>query len=347
MMVTAALMTMAIAGAHAPAASPAAEVLVNRKFVKGEYNSYRMNALLVVELKQKGLETFIPTETGYEYAFNTQVHSIDPDGNASMRYDRGPTYRIDQDFANGTNKRVKESDALKYDIILTPINHFIEAKEVKPATKPGAKPTAKFFRPVQGMPGGIQLTDILAGQYISDLYRLSLFVGSLDSSFDFSPKLPEEPIKVGDTWLATVSYQPQKLSGTNRQQVQRLDMTYRYDGPMTVNNKKIERISATLGLDNDLVPFINQTYGMSTSESPLKSFRLKFDSKLTFDLEPKTFKTLRGQAISNGLVVVQLKGEDGNYGERKITGESNFVLLGSKIIPVKPAAGGARPRSGR
>ena len=137
-MLTALLLSTAIVGQASPAPSNTA-ILLNRKFVKGEYNFYKMNALLVVEIKEKGLDTFLPSEVGYEYSFNTTVKSLDEDGNASMRYERGPTYRIDSDSENLGTKKVKESDPFKLDMILSPINHFIEVKEVKAPTKPAPK----------------------------------------------------------------------------------------------------------------------------------------------------------------------------------------------------------------
>lgn len=345
-MVTAALLSLALVGQSAPPKTP---VLVNRKFVKGEINTYKINALLTIEIKEKGLETFLPFESGYEYGFTTEVKSVDEDGNAMLRYERTPMYQIDtQDESLGT-KRTKVDDATKLELTLTPINQFIEVKEIKPpkpAAKPGQKP--QTLRVMSPQVSGTALTNILAGQYMFDLYRLAMFVGSLDSSFDFSPKLPEDAVKVGDTWLSTVSYQPQKMSGSNRTQVQRLDMRYKYEGPMMVNGKPIERISATLGLDTDMTSFVNEQYGMSASDSPIKSLKMKFDSKITFDLQPKTFKTIRGQALSTGGIILAMKGEEGNFAERRLTGDSRFTLLGTKMAATKPApSGGTRPRHSR
>ena len=267
--------------------------------------------------------------------------SLDEDGNASMRYERGPTYQINTDPETLAAKKNKESDPFKIDLVLSPINHFIEIKEVKAP----AKYSPKLNVMLQQQISPTDITQIFAGSYIMDLYRLSLFVGSLDSSFDFSPKLPEDPIKVGDTWLNTVSYQPQKTGAGPQTMVQRLDMKYRYDGQKTVNNKKVERISATLSMDSELTSFINSQYGMSASESPIKGMRLTFKSDVTFDLEPKTFKTLRGQALSNGTVKLDWKGEEGTFAERKWTGESNFVLAGTKIVKVPSSGGGRQSRA--
>ncbi|MCC7101973.1 MAG: hypothetical protein IT206_02705 [Fimbriimonadaceae bacterium] len=337
MLVTAALLTTALLGQTtlAPGKTP---VLLNRKFVKGEYNAYKMNALLTVEIKEKGLDTFLPSETGYEYGFNTTVNSLDGDGNASMRYDRGPTYRLDNDEETLAIKKVKESDAFKLDLILTPINQFIEVKEVKPPK------AAKLNVMLAQQASPTTITQILAGQYIMDLYRLSLFVGSLDSAFDFSPKLPDDPVKIGDTWLTTVSYQPQKTSSSGQTMVQRLDMKYRYDGQVSVNGKKVERVSASLSLDSELTSFINSQYGMSAGDSPIKGLRITFKSDITFDLEPKTFKTLRGQALSSGTVKLDWKGEEGTFAERKWTGESHFALSGTKIVKVASPGGSGHPK---
>ncbi len=353
-MVTAAILSMALVGqtpATKPAPPAAKPVLLNRKFVLGETNTYRMDALLTVELKEQGLETFLPSSTGYEYGFTTAVNKIDMDGNATMVYERGKTVRIDGEYAERPERRVAESEGFKFELIVSPINEFVGMKQIKDPPKPGAKPAPRnqTLRLLQeGGMSGTQMTDALVGQFISDLYRLSLFVGSLDSSFDFNPKLPEDPIKVGDTWKTTMSYQPQRLAGTNRQVVQRLDMTYKYVGPATVNGKKVERITADLGLDNDMVSYVNQTYGIPPAQSPFRALRMQFDSKIVFNLDPVNFKTLSAQALSKGSIRLEMKSETAPIAERRIHGESNFRLVGSKVVPPKPAprpaAGGNRPR---
>lgn len=344
-MLTAALLSTVLLGqAQGATAAQPAPVLVNRVFKKGEVDTYRMNALLVIEMREPGLETYMPMEVGYEYSFTTSVSALDADGNATMRYERGPTVRIDGAYGSTPERRVRESDGFKMDLVVTPINEFIKAEEVKPPAKPAPRKTNTLRAMMQQGPGQ-QITDQLMGQYIMDLYRLSLFVGSFESSFDFTPKFLDSPIRVGRTWRSTISYQPQRLAGTNRQAVQRLDMVYRYDGPMTVNGKPIQRVSATLGLDTDMAPFIAQTYGIPANQNPFRAMRMKFDSKLTFDLDPKTFKTIRARSDSTGNILVETKA-DGVIAERRLTGESNFQLVSTRMAtaPATPRRGGSSPR---
>lgn len=322
------------------AATPTpAPVLVQRRFTPNEINSYRFSATLVVETQETGLAVALPSEVGYEYTFTTRTRSVDEDGIADLRYERGPTFRIDGAFGEQGGRRVLEAEGFTFDMKVTPINEILDFKEVKPPTRtPAPRTSNQSIRMMaQDQMSGRELTDIVAGQYIQDLNRLALFIGNFDSSFDFAPKFEDDPKKPGDTWLYTVSYQPQRLSGTGRTAVQRLDMRYRYDGPMTVNGKQIERVSATIRLDNDMAGFVAQSFGIPAAQNPFQSLRLQYNSDFTFDLEPKSFKILRAQALSRGSVITRLRGVEGNAAERRMTGESTLTLVGSRIERPTPA----------
>lgn len=335
----------ALIGQSTPAKPEVAPVLLAHKYFKGEVAAYKMNALLTVEIRETGLQTFLPMTTGYEYAYNYTVNSVDEDGNASMRYIRPATYRIDGENGEMPETRVKEEGELKFDIVATPINELLSAKIVKPPAKPGAKPT-RTLNMMQEGPGGTTITDILMGNVIGELYRMALNVGSLDSSFEFSPKLPEEEVKPGDTWAYTLSYAPQKLAGSNKQANQRLDVTYVYEGVKTgAGNKPVHRITASLKLDNDMVSYVNGNFGLSDKDSPFKALKVKYDLKYRYDLDLKTCSTIYAESNSTGTIVTEFKGETEPIAERKITGTSTLTRLKYTVPSAQPSKPAPKPRA--
>lgn len=277
-------------------AQTAPPVELVRKFTVGEKLAYRVESQLNEEERQGALQTWIPSDTNLNYAFTTVVKSVKGDGYAELEY-RRPNFVIieGETFEKPPVTRVeKDPDTIVMKI--SPINELLDFKVVKPAKKPVKKKgNARWIAP----DGRAQIP--IVGQFIGEIQRLSLFVGSISSALDFNPKFPLEEVSVGDTWQRTVSYQPQKLKGKGgKQAVQRLDLTYTYDGEKIVNGKKIRRVSAKTKLDTDLAEFFNQLFDASAEDTGMKTFPLKYEATIEFDLDPVNGRTLKAVAKSVG-----------------------------------------------
>ncbi len=131
------------------------------------------------------------------------------------------------------------------------------------------------------MPLRLEAIQDIVSQFTGELYRLALFIGSMDSALDFNPKLPFEEVKLGEKWKRTVSYQPQGLKGSKGEHaVQRLDMEYSYAGIVERAGTKYHRVNATLALDTDAALFINQAMGMTANQSGLEKLPMKINSTI-------------------------------------------------------------------
>jgi hypothetical protein len=281
------------------------ETTLERKFRAGEKSTYEVRSTLQAERRGGALRTFIPEEIELSYRFTTEVTRLLADGIAEMRY-RRPTMTevLGETFERPPRSRVEKID-LNYTLQVSPINEILDAQEVKPATPP-RRSGRWIIDPLTHH----QDEESIITPFIGDLYRLSLFIGSLDSSLDFSPKLPLEPITVGGTWKRTIGYSPQRLDGRGRSAVQRIDMVYTYMGEVIVNGRKQQRVRAAAALDTDAAPFVFQVIGVKPEESELKSVLLKLEAQIDFDLDPKTFKTLLAVATSTASIRVVLRGSD-------------------------------------
>lgn len=268
-------------------------VTLARKFAKGEAYTYEVKSRLQIETRGRGLETFIPEDLELTYKFTTKVVDTKADGIVVMQYQRPTMTQIEgETFDNPTPRKTVEN--VGYDFLLTvsPINEIIDMKEQ-------AKRKAGWAAPAGASPAtsaGLQVMN----EFVIETYRLALCVGNFDSSLDFAPKLPFEDVKVGDTWHRTASYQPQRLKGQSKTAVQRLDYTYTYNGLQDVEGKKFHRVTATLKLDTDLATFYNEAIPGGQKATGLKKMPLKMDATINFDLDPKTFRTVKAVAESTG-----------------------------------------------
>jgi hypothetical protein len=161
---------------------------------------------------------------------------------------------------------------------------------------------------------------------IEELQRLAMFVGDLNSSLDFAPKLPFDEVVPGDTWERTVSYQPQKMK-SGKTVNQRLDYTFTFDGVKQWKGIDIHQITATLNLDTDAAPWLNELYGVSDRESDLAKMPLTMDAKIIFRLDMKTGLTLSAFAESKGGWEVFLKLDvQKSVAVQKIKGRTSLKL---------------------
>lgn len=296
---------------------------IGRVFAKGEKLAYSVDGNLIIEFRVGELKTFLVQEEGVQYDFTGEVTQMKADGICAMRYKR-PVMRM----TSTTNPEAGPKTTpmkVNFDLLLdvSPINEVLKIEDLAPK-KPPKKGSFFAALPVRGMSPPVQT------QFQDEIFRLALFVGNLDTSLDFNPKLPLDPVKIGETWKKTVSYQPQVLQGKNKSAVQRLDMTYKYDGVVTNDaGAKVHRVTGTIKLDSDLAPFLNGLMDSTPEKSGLKSMILKLDSTLTFDLDLRTRKTLFAQQESKGeMNVVLTNNTKEPVQEIKLTGRTIMTPKG-------------------
>lgn len=293
------LITALIAGAMVGAPQDQ-EVSLLRVNKPGEKTTYEVKSHLLVESKQLGLNTWLPETLDFNYKFTTEVLTPKADGIVEMRYKRPTMTQIDGETFDTPAKTTV--DKLNWEMILTlsPVNEIISMKDLTPKKKDPPK-TGGGKWVVAPVGGGAPQLGAFIGPFLSEVYRLSLFIGSLDSALDFSPKLPIFESKPGATWKKTVGYQPQSLvSKDGKSVVQRLDYVYTYRGVMESNGVKVHRVDAELDLKTDLAKFLHDNTGLQASDTGLKSIDLNLKAKIEFDLDLNTRKTLRANANSEG-----------------------------------------------
>ncbi|MBX3110761.1 MAG: hypothetical protein KF857_02030 [Fimbriimonadaceae bacterium] len=297
------------------------DIELQRKFTKGETVNYSVRSHILVEHSQYNQPIGIPEELDINYDSKVVFKDVKPTGFATIEYYRPTMTEIQGETAASPPKSKTDKVDLAFTMTMSPINEITDVTKID--GKKGG--TDKLLRGYAGMPVSPATAQALSG-FQGELYRLALWINSLDTSLEFNPKLPFEEVKPGATWKRTVSYQPQALKGGNgKQAVQRLDMTYKYEGRTQSKGQEVERVTATVHLDTDAAPFIDQLLGAKPGQSGLKAFKLKMDSTLTFDLDPKTFATIRATAKSKGswsLYLVRLG--DQPAVEEQITGESSL-----------------------
>lgn len=299
---------------------------LSRVFRAGDVFSYSAQSQLLVEQRQIGLNTFVPQELFLKYGFTARIIALKPEGICQMRYDRPTITQIDGETFASAPRTTVEKVNMKLMLEVSPINEILSIQDLT-KTLPKKKPVKLLFSS-----GGASAQEQypFIGQFIGELYRLALFVGSLDSSLDFNPRMPLDPVKPGDTWKRTVGYSPQKLAGEEKVTPQRLDYTYEYKGRVQSGGRSVERVEATLKLDTDLAQFVNPLLGEHAEEVGLKSVPMKMDAKILFDLDPKTFDTLKAVATSQGSLSISIKQETEPIMEQRLKGETVLTLVSKK-----------------
>lgn len=293
---------------------------LSRIFTKGEKAKYSVAASLIVEQRQLGLTTFLPSSQEIKYTFSTEVLELKGDGYCVMRYQRPTMTDILGETASSPPKTRTDKVNLDYQLTVTPINEIVDIKDLaKPDKEKGKGLRLMGLAPAARPPVLDQLE-----QFTGEIIRLSVFMGNLESALDFAPKLPFEPVAPGGrSWERTVSYSPQKLKGSARSAVQKVNMVYTYKGVEEDGGKRFHRVVATIKLDTDIAPFINDMIGMKPEQSGLKSVQLQLDAKVDFDLDLNTRKTLQAVAKSTGgfkVVLTQRPNEP--VEEVRLTGET-------------------------
>ncbi|HEY0866728.1 MAG TPA: hypothetical protein VGE01_05100 [Fimbriimonas sp.] len=296
-----------------------ASTQLSRTFQPTEKLTYRVQSQMQVESRGRGLNTWMPEDLTMKYDFTTEVQMMKADGIAQIRYRRPSLTIVEDTGADAGPSRSVEK--LNWDLQLTvsPLNKVLEFKDVSPK-KTASRRMSTGVGAAQGQ---------MFGSFIGEVYRLALFAGSLDSSLDFSPPLPLREVAVGDTWKATVGFQPQKLKGSEgKTNVQRLDYVYTYAGIVDSNGKKVHRVTGQLELDTDLAEFFHQATESDSEETGLAKFPLKLKTKIDFDLDLKTKRTLAARANSQGgFQIFSTRYPDDAIAEEKLSGGTTLSLV--------------------
>lgn len=300
-----------------------APVLLQRTSKAGEKLNYAVRSRLVTETQEIGTTTFIPSIIEIGYDFTAEATGTKPDGIYDFRYKR-PTMNITE----GEKTSVEKTN---FDLMITlsPINEFLEVKDLTPkkADKPGTKGLRTFA------PSGSATQDIVMGgvigQFISEIQRLALFIGSIDTAIDFQPKLDLREVSKGDTWKRTVSYSPQKLASKNNKSVmQRLDYIYTYDGVIEAGGQKVHRVTATLDMKADLLQYIRDNVDLTKATLHFSDISFNLRAKIEFDLDLKTGHTLKADAKSEGgFKIAVTEYPDDPLVEQKLKGATTLKLV--------------------
>lgn len=311
------------------------QTTLTRKFAANEKLAYAIRSHLTSEQRQRGLQTWLPSDTDINYNFNVFVRAIQADGFAVVHYTR-PTMTIIEDETGDPKTTVQKSN-INVRMLLSPVNEMIDARDLnppKPKKASGASSDDDQGGQMVGPEDGTAYALAVFGQFASEAERLALFIGSLDSSLDFSPKLPLTAVKVGDTWQRTIGYQPQKLKGKEgKSAVQRLDYTFTYQGPKVVDGKTILRIQAKLDFKTDLLDYVKsimEEVGGGT-KTILSSLPLNLKATIDYDLDPVTRHTLATRATSEGGYGLFLKGDTDALVEGRYKGRTDMDLVGRKL----------------
>ncbi len=301
-------------------------VTLTRTYVLGEKSTYRVRADIQIQVRAGELRTFIPQDEGLEYDFTTEVKQLKPDGIADVIY-RRPTIKVieGETFDSGI-KTTTEKINFNYLLTMSPINEVLADKDLNPPKKEKAGADKLNLATKSALAKRAQ--DFF-GVFIEEVQRLSVFIGSLDSSLDFNPKFPFDEVVVGDSWKRTVGFQPQKLKGTDgKQAVQRLDITYTFKGTTKRGPKDVYRIDADLNHETDLSQFLNQLAEVDEEVTGIKRFPLRLKAKVTYDIDPATGKTLGAVAESEGgFELVLTEQENDPLVEQKLKGRTVMSLL--------------------
>jgi hypothetical protein len=323
-MFTAIALTMLLAQEPQP-------VTLSRVMKTGQKFAYKVSGRLTTETKQlsQGIETYMPEDVLLEYDCFYDVLKEKADGIADIKY-RRPFFKITVPDPTGKLNIQNDKIDMSADITLSPINEFLQVKDTTPKKPETKKNDSKLFTPATAnafasMPA---VQGDLIGQILGDLQRLSLFMGTLDFSMEFQPKLHFDDVKVGDTWKRTAGSSPQKLDSKDGKSVmQRLDMVYTYKGKMVSNGQTVERVTATIDLKANMMDFLKDTYGNQAKDflAELKEFNYNLNATIDFDLDPKTYNTLYAENNAKGNLVIILKQlPDRPFFEQKLTGRTTL-----------------------
>ena len=325
------MLTALVAMAATVSAPQAEPVDLYRQFTKGETLKYSVKAHMLTETSDINTSA-IPQEVDILYDFSLLFKGVDEGGFAKVDYKRPTVTQIDGETADRPPISTKVKVDMHYEMDLSPINELTNIKDlgkINDKASGGGGYSLKQQRMIRTLKenGVAPAVAVQLGGFEQDLYRMALFVGSFDNALDLNPKLPLDEVVPGDTWSKTVSYQPQAVKGTDgkQQEVQRLDMQYKYDGVVDAGGKKVHQITATVNLDTDAAKYYNQ--GSSAARTGLQALPLRFNTEIIFTLDLATKRTLSANAKTTGGYEVVLTQISQALIKEKITGTASMKLL--------------------
>src|SRR5256714_9294608 len=207
-MLTALLCSLALAGSMHDAQS----VTLARVNKANEKLAYEVKSHASIEVRGAGLVTWMPFDFDLNYNFTTLVKQVKGDGIVDVHYLRPTMTEIEGETVDSGPKEKVDKTNIDFLLTVSPLNEIVAMKDLAPK-KP--KPKTESGDESGGSEGYDSLllytrTPIprddqgrLAAyiqQFVDEVYRLSLNVGGFDSALDFSPKLPLDDVKPGDTW---------------------------------------------------------------------------------------------------------------------------------------------------
>lgn len=298
-----------------------------RSFEKGKTYSYAVRTYLQSETRGGNVNTFIPSGTDINYDFTYKVLDVKSSGIAHVLYQRPNITEISGETADRGPVETKVPLNWKMELDLSPVNAVTGMKDLSQDKRnlgvPVPTQTLYAMSPVARQ-------DFI-GNLVGELQRLALFIGSLDSALDFSPKLPLGEVEVGETWRHTMSYQPMEIKGSGGKfEVQRLDMDLTYKGKTQFEGKTAEYIQGIMKLDSDAAKYINQSMNASANETGLAKLPLQLETTVDFYLDPKGLHTLKATAKTTGGWSIYLTGVPKAVQEERIKGKANITLKSIK-----------------
>jgi hypothetical protein len=326
-----------------PGTQSGAAVTLNRVYKVGDKLQYEVDGYLYQEGREIGLDTWIPDEDSFVYKFTTEVTSLKPDGGALLHYLRPTLEWTEGQTADSPQKTRVEKLGMDAVLMVSRCNEILSVKD-QTKKKPDQGGNSSGGNDNGGSGDGSQMTvrdahatpvaraqlNEIIDSFIGGMADMVLFLGSIDSSVDLSPKLPWVPVTPGYTWKKTGGFSPQKLKESGKMAVQRLDYTYTYVGPMDVGGKQVLRVHADLALDTDLGVYLAQIMGVKAEDIELKSIPFKLTSQMDFDLDPVTKRTIKALATSAAEGHIFLTRYENAYEEVKLKGKTTMKLLSAK-----------------
>ena len=307
------------------------ETDMSRIFTKGQKLTYQFRSTLNLESRERGLLTWIPQDLDINYNFSFHVTDMKGDGIAVVRYSRPTMTEIEGETVSSPPVTKVDKVNLDYQLSVSPANEIIDQKDLSP--KKPIKKDGGNYSLVKTALTAPQLKGFVA-QFVSEIYRLSLFVGGIDSGLDFAPKMPTDTVKLGETWKRTVGFTPQKLRGKDgKMAVQRIDYTYTYRGVVDSNGKKVLRVDAKTEINSDLAQYVLQVFDMKPEDTDLKKALLTMKAGIEFDLDVKTRDTIEARATSEAGFSVYLTKFEDPIEEIKMKGHSTMSLVKREVVP--------------
>lgn len=278
---------------------------LTRVFTKGESFRNQVRTELVIERRYPALgqQTAFPESQGLEFVSTLEVKDVKNGGFATAIYRRPFMTLVLGETVDAPERRERVTTNFNLQMDISPINEVTAIKDMNPPARPtrpggGTAQMLRVLTPAQDdMRGAV---DAFVGQFAGTLYQFALGVSTIEDGIDLAPKLPYEPVTIGETWKRTVGFAPQRAGAGSRVENRRFDITFTYAGPVQRNGRQMLLINGLLKVDGDVAGFINQDSRRGAADSGIREFPLKMESNIAFYLDPKTRHTIEADVTTKG-----------------------------------------------